>query len=159
MILYHGSNIAVREPRILAANRELDFGKGFYLTSDVEQAIRWAKLTAKRRKSGKSFVTVYEIEEAAFEACKIRKFEQATEEWLLFVAANRTNTIGMDDTDIIIGPVANDRTFPTISLFIEGFLDVEQAIKQLLPQRLKDQYVFKTEKALQLLKLKEVLHL
>ena len=49
MKLYHGSNIAVKNPSILASDRKLDFGSGFYLTSNFEQAERWAELTAERR--------------------------------------------------------------------------------------------------------------
>lgn len=41
MILYHGSNVVVREPHLLKIQRELDFGKGFYTTSDLEQASKW----------------------------------------------------------------------------------------------------------------------
>ena len=37
MILYHGSNVAVPEPKILPNLRALDFGSGFYLTSNFHQ--------------------------------------------------------------------------------------------------------------------------
>ena len=30
MTVYHGSNVEVREPRIIKPNRTLDFGNGFY---------------------------------------------------------------------------------------------------------------------------------
>ena len=39
MIIYHGSTVAVKEPRILKSGRKLDFGEGFYATSSKEQAI------------------------------------------------------------------------------------------------------------------------
>ena len=48
MVLYNGSYTAVREPRLLKNQRELDFGKGFYTTSDLEQATKWAQRTARR---------------------------------------------------------------------------------------------------------------
>ena len=48
MILYHGSNVAVEEPRLLKIQRDLDFGKGFYTTSDLDQATKWARRTALR---------------------------------------------------------------------------------------------------------------
>ena len=60
------------------------------------------------------------------------------------------------DWDLIIGPVANDQTFPTILLYLDGFLDAESAVRQLLPQKLKDQYTFKTAKALSFLRFAEV---
>lgn len=44
MKLYHGSNMAIKNPKIFPA---VDFGNGFYLTSDYEQAKRWASVTGK----------------------------------------------------------------------------------------------------------------
>ena len=61
--------------------------------------------------------------------------------------------------DIVCGPVANDQTMPVIDLFLDGRYDEEEAIKRLLPQKLKDQYTFKTEKAIRLLRYTEVIHL
>lgn len=51
MILYHGSNVQVSTPKILVTNRMLDFGAGFYTTSNRQQAVKWAKTqTIRRRK-------------------------------------------------------------------------------------------------------------
>ena len=63
MTLYHGSNVEVREPKLLKMQRELDFGKGFYTTSDLKQATNWAQRTAKRRGTGNPIVSVYEIDD------------------------------------------------------------------------------------------------
>lgn len=63
MVLYHGSNVEVREPKLLKNQRELDFGKGFYTTSDYEQASRWAKRTAARLKQDSGIVTVYKVDD------------------------------------------------------------------------------------------------
>ena len=41
MILYHGSNVLVTEPKILKQNRFLDFGFGFYTTTNKEQAVSY----------------------------------------------------------------------------------------------------------------------
>lgn len=38
MFLYHGSNVEVKEPKIIKSKGLLDFGTAFYLTSDFEQA-------------------------------------------------------------------------------------------------------------------------
>lgn len=38
MKLYHGSNVIVDNPKIIKSDRALDFGTGFYLTTDFEQA-------------------------------------------------------------------------------------------------------------------------
>ena len=63
MKLYHGSNLEVKEPKIIVSNRTLDFGAGFYTTSSLEQAKRWAYLQSIRRKEGKPTVTFYEFDE------------------------------------------------------------------------------------------------
>lgn len=38
MKLYHGSNVEIKNPKILESDRKLDFGTGFYLTTSYEQA-------------------------------------------------------------------------------------------------------------------------
>lgn len=84
------------------------------------------------------------------------RFEKADLAWLEYVASNRRGTVEDNDWDLIIGPVADDQTFPTILLYLDGYLDAESAIRQLLPQNLKDQYTFKTEDALACLGFTEV---
>ena len=46
---------------------------------------------------------------------------------------------------------------PVIDLYLEGMYDEAEAIKRLLPQKLKDQFTFKTEKALALLEFEAVI--
>ena len=58
MIVYHGSNIEVKEPRILKPNRELDFGNGFYTTTNLDQAISFAKRVTRNRGVGIATVSV-----------------------------------------------------------------------------------------------------
>ncbi len=159
MILYHGSNLEVREPRLLKTQRELDFGKGFYTTSDLEQASNWAYRTVKRRGSGNPVVTVYDIDDQALTDLCVLRFACADAQWLRYVASNRRGTADADPYDVVIGPVANDRTMPTIMLFLDGFYDEAETIKRLLPQNLKDQYTFKTEKAVSRLLCTEVIEL
>ncbi len=42
MILYHGSNVIVSKPQLIHQNRFLDFGFGFYTTTNRVQAIAFA---------------------------------------------------------------------------------------------------------------------
>ena len=155
MKLYHGSNIKVQKPQILISDRKLDFGTGFYLTSSLEQAERWAELTADRRGTGKPTISVYEFDETKLAELKILKFEKANKKWLDFVVANRDNAVDDQKWDIVIGPVANDRTMPVIRLFIAKVYTAAEALRRLLPQKLHDQYTFKTQAALQFLKFQE----
>ena len=156
MKLYHGSNLAVTEPRLLQSDRKLDFGAGFYLTSSYEHAERWAFLTARRRGEGSQIITVYDLDEESLEKLDVLRFDSASEQWLKFVSKNRYLKDYTDDFDVVIGPVANDRTMPVIRLYFAGIYDEAETVKRLLPQKLKDQYAFKTEKALKILRCSEV---
>ena len=157
MILYHGSNVEVPKPMLLKAQRELDFGKGFYTTSDKEQALKWAQRTAKRLKQTTGYVTVYEIDDQYISKLRVLKFEAPNAEWLRFVSAHRKGEASDEEWDLIIGPVADDQTMPVIELYLDGAYDEDDAIKRLLPQKLKDQYTFKTEAAVKLLICKEII--
>ncbi|WP_286161413.1 DUF3990 domain-containing protein [Clostridium sp. KNHs214] len=52
----------VENPKILQSNRLLDFGIGFYTTSNKEQAIRWAEKVSLRNNTGKKFLSVYNFD-------------------------------------------------------------------------------------------------
>ena len=54
MILYHGSNMTVEKPRLIKQNRYLDFGFGFYTTTNRDQAVSFAQKVTERRKTGKA---------------------------------------------------------------------------------------------------------
>lgn len=157
MLLYHGSNLAVEEPKLLASERRLDFGSGFYLTSSFEQASRWAVLTAKRRGQGNPRVSAYELSEDRLTALNVLEFDSASLAWLEYVGANRSGNLIQDEWDVVIGPVANDTTMPTLRLFFANVLTAQQTIENLLPARLKDQYAFKTQRAIDLLGFKEAI--
>jgi len=149
----------VKEPILLKVQRELDFGKGFYTTSDMEQAARWAWRTAKRRGESNAFVTVYEVNEDELKNIRLLSFDSPNVEWLNLVVKNRKGEYIAENWDIISGPVADDQTAQVIDLYLEGAYDEEEAIRRFLTQRLKDQYAFKTKEALKLLIFKEVITL
>lgn len=88
---------------------------------------------------------------------KILEFISPNEEWLRYVSAHRKNWQTDDKYDIVIGPVANDNTMPVINLYLKGSYSEEEAVKRLLPQNLKDQYAFKSEEAIKILNLCEVI--
>ncbi|MCD7839368.1 MAG: DUF3990 domain-containing protein [Erysipelotrichaceae bacterium] len=159
MILYHGSNLSVEEPKIIKSGRRLDFGNGFYLTSSYDQARRWANLKVKRLKAGEPTITYFSIDDEKQKELNILRFDSPSKEWLLYVSSNRNKANFIDDYDLVIGPVANDQTMPVLKLYFSGIYDEEEAIKRLLPQTLRDQYAFKTDKSLESLNLNGVITL
>lgn len=151
MILYHGSNVTVQAPQIIKSKRLLDFGEGFYLTSDFEQAKKWAQRTTARREDGCATISVFSVNKSEIQKLNTLYFDSANKEWLKYISKNRTNKAQNNFYDLVIGPVANDQAIRTVNNYLKGYFDEEIAIKLLLPQKLKDQYAFKTEKALSIL--------
>ena len=148
MLLYHGSNVLVEQPRLVAQNRLLDFGFGFYTTTNKAQAISFAEKVIRRR-GGQRIVSVYEFNvEKAFAALDVRRFESATVEWLDFVAANRSGTYTGKRYDLVWGAVANDDVYETFTLYAAGALTKEGALQALKIKKLYDQIVFTTERAI-----------
>lgn len=153
MILYHGSNVVVSEPRLLPPFRFLDFGPGFYTTTNKAQAIGFSDKVVKRQGDGERTVCIYELDEqAASLDCRLLRFEKPDEEWLDFVSANRTGKYSGEQYDLIFGPVANDDVYTTFALYTAGVLSRQQTIEALKIKKLFDQYVFASEKALSYLR-------
>ena len=72
MILYHGSNVTVDYPKLIRQNRYLDFGFGFYTTTNRDQAVNFAQKVMERRKIGAATLNIYSIdEEIALKKCSL----------------------------------------------------------------------------------------
>lgn len=153
MILYHGSNVIVSEPKLIEQNRFLDFGFGFYTTTNKIQAIGFADKVTKRRKNGEKAVSIYEIDEDhAFAECSVLRFDSANEAWLDFVSENRSGNYTGESYDFIFGPVANDDVYTTFTLYSAGVLTKEQTLEALKIKKLYNQLVLSSERALSYLK-------
>jgi hypothetical protein len=143
----------VVKPQLVAQTRGLDFGAGFYLTTNEEQANRFSDIVVNRRKDGIATVNIYEFDiEAAEKALSIRRFQGADAEWLNFVMQNRLKTYSGEIYDIVVGAVANDTVMPAIQAYLGGFLTEEAALITLKTSKLFDQLCLKTNEALALLR-------
>ena len=145
MELYHGSNVKVENPNLNYSYKRRDFGKGFYLTDDYEQAKAWSIKKVNKLENGNPIVSVFEFND--FSDLKIKKFPYANDEWFDYVVDNR-NEKEDELYDIVIGPIANDGTYEVINLYMRGILQKDNAILELKTYKLKEQYAFKTQKAL-----------
>lgn len=155
MLLYHGSITEVSNPSLEKSIARRDFGKGFYLTSDQKLAKEWAIKKKNKLSSSKAIVNKYEFPDEKINKLQVLKFKKADKDWFTFVAYNRTNDrIENIKHDIVIGPVVNDGTFQVIDLYFQKIIDIESAIEALKTQKLNDQFVIKTEKALSYLEFK-----
>lgn len=180
MLLYHGSYTPVENIDLNKCDAGKDFGKGFYVTADKNQArnfIRTSLLKAKARKQipdGQNFgyVTCYEYHNAIADI-PVFEFADADKEWLWFIALNRRSHLAKDlapkidnilfGSEIIVGKIANDTTNPVITTYLMGLYgsiaderSAQTAISLLLPDRLKEQYCFLSQRAVSCLKVVEV---
>lgn len=155
MRLYHGSNVEVRKPNLRYGRINTDFGRGFYTTTNAEQAERWTQIKLDRAKTGKRIVSVYEIDDAILNSpnLKIREFHGVDEAWLNFVVDSRKGI--KHDYDLVFGPVANDKVFTTVNLYESGVLDAPAAIAQLKAYKTYDQLSFHSARVIGALKFVE----
>ena len=158
MLIFHGSHVEVKDPKILVSGRIGDFGYGFYTTSSLKQAQSWAQIRAVQENLPKGVVTIYETTDSLFEnrSLQILRFEKADEKWLDFVLGNRRNPGFEHPYDIVIGPAADDRVYSWLNSLESGFADRETVIRQLKMKLLADQVLFHTAKALLFLNYKNM---
>ena len=155
MRLYHGSNVEVRKPSLLRSRNKTDFGRGFYTTTQKEQAEHWTSIKLDRAKTGRRVVSVYELDDALLTNAdlKIREFNGPDESWLDFVVESRKGI--RHDYDLVYGPVANDKVFTVVNLYESGVLDAPAAIAELKAYKTYNQLSFHTPRVISALKFVE----
>lgn len=156
MKLYHGSNIKIESIELSKCRPFKDFGQGFYLTEIEEQAEQMAERTATIY-GGEPVVTLFKFDTDALNAdsLSIKLFKEPSEQWALFVMANRNRDSEQPyhQYDIVIGPVADDTIATLFRNFDDGIIDLLTLVSGLKYKKVSSQYFFHTQRALQYLKL------
>ena len=155
--LYHGSNVAVEQIDLSRSKHGKDFGKGFYLNANRDQAMDMAARTTRFLNEGTPTLSCFEFDEdeAIKNELNIKVFPDYSEEWAEFVVMNRKNNsdVPAHPYDIVIGPIADDTVGVQIRRFIMGYMSASVLVEEL---RFKGdhavQYFFGTPKAVNLLK-------
>ena len=157
MTLYHGSDQIIKTPELRPSIRTLDFGPGFYTTTNKEQAVNFAvkvynrSIRAGDNPKGK-LISIYEADYKAMQKeLDVLRFESADEAWFDFVIANRRNFYKGKKYDAIYGPVANDTIYRTLIAFENGILSKAETIARLKVSQLFDQMTFTSDRALSFL--------
>lgn len=155
MTLYHGTNAKFETIDLSFSKPNKDFGRGFYLSADKEQAMEMAKAKVDQFESGTPTVMAYEMDEPRMDELKVLRFDAYSEEWAKFILLNRNNTSGKPahDYDIVIGPIANDRVGVQLWRYETQAIDLPTLVRNL--QYMKGvtiQYYFGTERAIKLLR-------
>jgi len=149
--VYHGSDILVKEPKIMQPIRALDFGSGFYTTTNIEQAKSFAEKVRDRNESVKTHISIYNLNINLLIKQNTLFFDKPDKKWLDFVSDNRNGTYNGVIYDIIYGPVANDTIFKTFIAYQNGVLDEKETLKRLKIRNLYNQLVFTNETSLECL--------
>lgn len=154
MLLYHASTQVIEHPVIFNRTNLLDFGTGFYTTSNLDQAKDFArKAFVRRGMNGSPTINIFDFDlDRARENLSIFEFPTPNQQWLDFVVHNRKH--GRSKAvlaDIIIGPVANDDVFTTVTLYEQNQITANAALEMLKIKKLFTQTLFCNEAALEML--------
>lgn len=157
MILYHGSNSEIEQIDLSKSKPHKDFGKGFYLSDNEDQALNMAKQKVIQTDTGYEVINKYEFDEACLTngTLNVKVFDSYSEEWAEFILANRDrkNNEKVHDYDIVIGPIANDKVGVQIRLFLEEYIDIATFKSRLqYIKGMTTQYYFGTQRAIDTLK-------
>lgn len=151
--LYHGSNMTIDSIDLKRCSPNKDFGRGFYLTDIEEQARQMALRRVRIAGEGSPVVTAYAFDEVLFqtgEGLQVKIFDIPSEEWALFIMANREARLMSyhHDYDIVVGPVANDGVAFQLARYARQLISMETLVDELTFRKLNRQYFFETEQAI-----------
>lgn len=170
MLLYHGSYCEVKTPELEKCAAFKDFGKGFYVTSSKEQAEKFISTSLKKAKAQgmidekQSFGVISTFCYHFKEDIGTFLFQDADVDWLHCVVGHRKAgsfpklVEQLAQYDVLGGKIADDTTNVTILTYLIGAygqIGTKEAdgfcISRLLPERLKDQFCFRTKAGIECL--------
>lgn len=154
VVLFHGAKKEFSMPINFKSHSKTrnDFGIGFYLGETFEQAANYISFLDA------DMVYCFRLN---LSGLKTYKFD-VNNEWMMAIAffrgwlddykgSTQIQSIlnKINDCDVIIAPIADNRMFDIIAEFVEGTITDEQCKHALAATNLGFQYVLKTEKAIQ----------
>ena len=157
MILYHGSNVKIEVPNLEKSKPYKDFGRGFYLSADKNQALRMAEQKTLQLLIGEPIVSEFEFDETLLKSneLKVKIFEDYSVEWANFILQNRDvhNQHPIHEYDIVYGPIADDGVTFQLRRYQAGTISIDELVKELqYAKGITFQYFFGTTLALEKLK-------
>ena len=145
MKVYHSSSVEVKRPDTKHSRAYLDFGSGFYVTTLKEQAEKYAERFLRR--GSEAWLNVYEFhyDESLW---NVLRFEQYDKRWLDYVLRCRQGE-PVEDYDLIIGGIADDKVFRTLDLYFAGDITETEALKRLVYEKPNIQLCIRSEQMLE----------
>ncbi|MFR3329605.1 MAG: DUF3990 domain-containing protein [Odoribacter splanchnicus] len=134
------------------SQRGKDFGRGFYLSEDAEQAYKLAVFKSLQF-GGEPNVLTYDFKESLLVegVLNFLSFNEYSAEWAEFVLKNRQNKseFNKHSYDVVYGPIANDKVGVQIRLLLEHNISPEIFLERLKYMKgITFQYLFGTELAI-----------
>lgn len=141
MTVFHASIMSIESPDVKYSRDYLDFGKGFYVTTLYDQAVKYAQRFKRRNKS--AWLSTYELLFSP-EDWNILQFESYNREWLQFVSNCRS---GKDNSeyDLVIGGIADDEVIQTIERYFAGEISEDDALGLLKYEKPNNQYCIRSQ--------------
>lgn len=155
MRLYHGSNVAIPCVDLAQSKEGKDFGKGFYLSADSQQAEKMAVIKTRQLDSGTPIVTAFDFDESRLTdgSLKVKVFDSYSREWAEFVFYNRTSPGARNDYDVVVGPIADDKVGVQLRRFMQSYIDIDRFVEELkYVKGMTILYFFGTERFIDYLK-------
>lgn len=126
---FHGSAIAFRHIDVTKGRGRKDFGRGFYMTFSVSQAVgmmhkKFRESISRRRDQADGVLseTLYRIEinMDILNTLRVKVFSSADMDWLNFILLCRQSNGVPHDFDVVIGPTADDDTNMALKYYYDG---------------------------------------
>lgn len=152
VILFHGAKGEfIGKPSILYSDDKKDFGKGFYLGTDVKQSASFVS----NYKDSSIYVFEYDLTKT-----KIKEYDVCND-WMMLIAYFRGKLNAYSDSkyiktllkqlegiDVVIAPIADNTMYSILNDFTEGDITDKQCSYALSANRLGKQYIFLNDKAI-----------
>ena len=131
MKLYHGSNCKIDDIDLAKSKPFKDFGKGFYLSDDMAQAMDMANFKSLIS-GGIPVVTGFEFDSLGLNSSglKIKRFDSYSDEWLDFIIANREG-YNVEKYDFVYGPIADDKVGFQLRRYKDEVIDKTELMERL----------------------------
>lgn len=159
LTLYHGSYIEVKIPTLSFSQKGNDFGKGFYLTANRDNAIEYAKRAMHRNSQSTCIVNTYTLSDLQSLESDILK--EIDENWLNLILGNIDDRFHFlskkyDHYDVLVGPTLEGRIAGFIKTIFNGMygdISLQETrdfiISVWVAHMTQEQICFKTDKSLE----------
>lgn len=160
MIIYHGSNKIITNPKYGKGKIHNDYGQGFYCTESIELAKEWA---CDLMRDG--YANAYDLDMKDLKVLDINNENYTVLHWLAVLVQNRTfngnsdmeiiakeflikkYNVDIDSYDVIKGYRADDSYFRFAEEFLNNTISIQKLEQAMYLGKLGEQLVLKSQKA------------